>query len=227
MDTGGFFVALFKKVKPLSPDADARMHQLARESRGGIEVDAHLNKESNDVEMTETEDGNEESILKKREDDEVNRKAPTGKIGQYHNRKKNDAEDAEPENDEVGEAEQAPIVHNKKKKKEHNDLSNEDFVPIYESIWPPIVEQFGLGPGFPKEQYMARAAGVRPDVLLTVIVQDGLGLANLRALEPEVPVHLQGNGTHEPPHRERDWLSGGQNVPRDHQLVGAGLDEGG
>ena len=159
MDTGGFFVALFKKVKPLSPDADARMHQLARESRGGIEVDAHLNKESNDVEMTETEDGNEESILKKREDDEVNRKAPTGKIGQYHNRKKNDAEDAEPENDEVGEAEQAPIVHNKKKKKEHNDLSNEDFVPIDESIWPPIIEQFGLGPGFPKEQYMARAAG--------------------------------------------------------------------
>lgn len=162
MDTGGFFVALFKKVKPLSPDADARMHQLARESRGGIEVDAHVNKESNDVEMTETDvqpkidDGDEESSLKKHEDDEANRKAPSGRIGHHHNRTNNDAD---LENDKDGEAEQAPIVHNKKKKKEHNDLSNEDFVPVDESIWPPIVQQFGLGPEFPKEQYMARAAG--------------------------------------------------------------------
>jgi 16S rRNA C967 or C1407 C5-methylase (RsmB/RsmF family) len=158
MDTGGFFVALFKKIKPLSPDATARMHQMARESRGGIEVDAHLNskddngekkgdtettsntdadaKDDSDVVMTEqseveqTDDNAETSDVKKEEDETI-QKAPTGRIGIHHN----------------------------KKKKENGDLGNEDFIPLDETMWPPIIEEFGLGPNFPKEQYMARASG--------------------------------------------------------------------
>lgn len=157
MDTGGFFVALFKKVKPLSPDATARMHLMAKESRGGIEVDSHLNK---DVEV-KTDDG----------EDEIMRKAPTGKIGMHHNKikiengdiadevKHSECTDACEIKEEPGDLEKAPIVHNKKKKKEHNDLSNEDFIALDDSIWPPIIDHFGLKPEFPKEQYMARASG--------------------------------------------------------------------
>jgi hypothetical protein len=154
MDTGGFFVALFKKVKPLSPDATARMHQMARESRGGIEVDSHLNggddnnaendnnAEKNDVFVSDINDENdvvkEQSGIDETEDEpkmddkeETIQKAPQGKIGMHHN----------------------------KKKKENGDLGNEDFIPLEESIWPPIIDQFGLSPDFPKDQFMARASG--------------------------------------------------------------------
>jgi tRNA (cytosine34-C5)-methyltransferase len=151
MDTGGFFVALLKKVKPLSPDATARMHQMARESRGGIEVEAHLNsngdKKDDDAgvvndevdavktepsEMEQTDD--EPIVLNETEataKEEEEGKAPTGRIGIHHN----------------------------KKKKENGDLGNEDFIPLDDSIWPPIIEEFGISSDFPKEQYMARASG--------------------------------------------------------------------
>lgn len=160
MDTGGFFVALFKKVKPLSPDATARMHQMARESRGGIEVDAHLNSNGDKKDDTEaasntgvvkdegcvvkaepseeqTDDepnvlNETEAQVKEEEDDgDAIQKAPTGRIGINHN----------------------------KKKKENGDLGNEDFIPLDDSIWPPIIEEFGISSDFPKEQYMARASG--------------------------------------------------------------------
>jgi len=42
MDTGGFFVALLKKVKPLSKNATEQMDTLAKESKGGEDVDAQL-----------------------------------------------------------------------------------------------------------------------------------------------------------------------------------------
>jgi hypothetical protein len=145
------------------------MQQMARESRGGVEVDGHLNKEKDDPEskidenesnvdesgrvtnvdndaiMTESsaadqveDDPKTNELPETKEDDNSDKeegnavqKAPTGKIGHHHN----------------------------KNKKKNGDLGNEDFIPLDESIWPPILDQFGLGPDFPKEQYMARASG--------------------------------------------------------------------
>lgn len=161
MDTGGFFVALLKKVKPLSKNAAERMYALARESRGGVGVESHLSKgdvegekkgvnvedKSDDVAMTESsaaedknntessdvcksKDGkpNEEN---KEESEEPTRKAPTGKVGTYHNNQK----------------------------KGNPDLGKQDFIPTDSSIWPPIIKEYGLGPTFPKEQFMCRASG--------------------------------------------------------------------
>jgi hypothetical protein len=159
MDTGGFFVALLRKVKPLGKDATERMNQLSRESKGGVEVDLHLSSKSDGnvgissdaavgeennstmiassaVDQTDDEPPKksnkpESAEMNEEVEEEAVQKAPTGKVGHQHNRKK----------------------------KENGDLGNEDFIPLDESIWPAIIDQFGLGPDFPKEQYMARASG--------------------------------------------------------------------
>ena len=144
MDTGGFYVALLKKVKPLSKDATERMKALARESRGGVEVDAHLKKKEDDDNGKESEDvtmTTESSAAasageeKEEEDDEPIQKAPTGKVGVHHN-------------------------HGKDKTKQSTDLGKEDFVAMDPTLWPDIVEEYGLDAStFPKHQFMVRAAG--------------------------------------------------------------------
>ena len=137
MDTGGFFVTLLKKVKPLSIDATERMAAMARESRGGVEVDTHIKeKKAEQVkEGTPKEgDGNaamiDPPVAEEKESDDKSepepKKAPTGKVGQHKHRA---------------------------------DLGNEDFIPSDPSIWPAIFEQYGLPETFPKEQYMVRSAG--------------------------------------------------------------------
>ena len=85
MDTGGFYVALLKKVAPLGKDATERMKALARESRGGVEVDAHMkvDKKSEDTDTAKSADTKPE-VEKKEEEDEPIRKAPKGKIGMHH-----------------------------------------------------------------------------------------------------------------------------------------------
>ena len=169
MDTGGFFVALFKKIKPLSRDATERMNQMARESRGGIDVDAHLNSKGGN--STENKDIESSSIIDKSDDviNDENDEAMVEQadVQQTSDGHKNDCLNLKPLEAKKKEDEEEPIQkaptgkvgtnHNKQEKK--TDLSNEDFVPLDDSIWPPIVEQFGLSPHFPKEQCMARASG--------------------------------------------------------------------
>ncbi|KAL7535379.1 hypothetical protein ACHAXR_009414, partial [Thalassiosira sp. AJA248-18] len=157
MDTGGFFVALLKKVKPLGKNATQRMEALARESRGGVEVDAHLKsgdkddvgngkKESEDVSMTDattsaaeekTDTEPEKKICKPvkeegkdKDNEEPIQKAPKGKVGMHH-----------------------------KHQKKSSDLGTENFLPAKPSLWPPIIEEYGLAPTFPKDQFMVRASG--------------------------------------------------------------------
>ena len=138
MDTGGFFVTLFKKVKPLSKDATERMQAMATESRGGVEVDSYTEKkEAVDEKEQPKEEGDGDAVMsnspadeEKKNDDksepEPVKKAPTGKVGQHKHRA---------------------------------DLGNEDFIPSDPSIWPTISEEYGLPPTFPKEQFMVRSTG--------------------------------------------------------------------
>ena len=154
MDTGGFFVALLKKVKPLSKDATERMNRLARESKGG-DVDTHLNKpkacgskesgESGVADSSAAEDKTDTATASaceapkseqpedaSGEKEEVIRKAPQGKVGVHHNHKKD---------------------NNK-----CQDLGSEDFLPVNDSLWPDIEEEFGLDPAtLPKDQFMVRS----------------------------------------------------------------------
>lgn len=145
MDTGGFFVALFKKVKPLPNDATDRMHALAKESRGGFQGETNVKseeegkketangKESEDVAMTESSAAEEKTetepeTANKAEEEKV-QKAPQGKVGMHHK-------------------------HDK-----HKDRGTGDFIPADPEIWDAIVEEYGLSPNFPKEQFMVRASG--------------------------------------------------------------------
>ena len=150
MDTGGFFVALFKKVKPLPSNATDRMHALAKESRGGFQGEDTVKtgeeskketasgKESEDVTMTESSaaedktDTEPESANKDNNADDAGeevRKAPQGKVGMHHKHDKN------------------------------KDLGAEDFIPADPQIWDAVVDEYGLGTDFPKEQFMVRASG--------------------------------------------------------------------
>ena len=134
MDTGGFYVALLKKVKPLPTNAMERMKALARESKGGGEVEAHLTCNDKDgeekkIDATESVDAKSTDDKTKEDEDEPIEKAPQGKVG---------------------------MQNNKKDKK--NAQGHEDFLPMDPSIWNDIVEEYGLTDTFPKEQFMVRAA---------------------------------------------------------------------
>ncbi|KAL3780293.1 hypothetical protein HJC23_001334 [Cyclotella cryptica] len=158
-----------RRIKPLSRDATERMNQMARESRGGIEVDAHVNREggnraeNNDVDSASNVDKSDDTINGENDVTMIEE----SEVEQTGDEPKNNSDNLEPHHAAMEEEEEelvqkAPsgkvgMNHNKQKKKA--DLSNEDFIPLEESIWPPIVDQFGLSPDIPKEQYMARASG--------------------------------------------------------------------
>ncbi|KAL3821866.1 hypothetical protein ACHAXA_002858 [Cyclostephanos tholiformis] len=147
MNTGGFFVALLKKVKPLSKSATERMNFLAKESRGTLEADAHLCKEGG-VEDEEKKSDNGEVVFTESSAPKANNISAT--IFAKDLGVKNEEDLRAPNG-------KANKQHNKNKKK--NDLGMEDFIPADLSIWPPLVEEYGLGPTFPKDQFMVRASG--------------------------------------------------------------------
>mmetsp|Transcript_21032 Transcript_21032/g.50720 ORF Transcript_21032/g.50720 Transcript_21032/m.50720 type:complete len:995 (-) Transcript_21032:106-3090(-) len=175
MDTGGFFVALLKKVKPLGKNATERMNALTRESLGGVEVDAHLktgdgdeekksdnDKESGDVAMTESSAAKDSGTEAKPVD------AIKDKGGKPEEK---DKDDEEP----VQKAPQGKVGMNHKHKKKEKDLGTEDFIPADPSIWRPIIEEYGLAPTFPKEQFMVRAAGdAKILYFITKSIKEGL-----------------------------------------------------
>ncbi len=142
MNTGGFFVALLKKVKPLSKSATERMNFLAKESRGTLEADAHLCKEGG-VEDEEKKSDNGEVVFTESSAPKANNISAT--IFAKDLGVKNEEDLRAPNG-------KANKQHNKNKKK--NDLGMEDFIPADLSIWPPLVEEYGLGPTFPKDQFM-------------------------------------------------------------------------
>lgn len=179
MDTGGFFVALLKKVKPLGKQATERMNALARESRGGVEVDGHYCKSRND---DDGEKGEEKKSVdvdnnagKKEESEGGDATMTESSVAED----KTDTEPAEASKDDDAKATsrdkpkdegkeekeeptvKAPMgkvgVHHKHKKKA--DLGKEDFIPVDPSIWSPMIEEYGLASTFPKDQFMVRACG--------------------------------------------------------------------
>lgn len=166
MDTGGFFVALLKKVKPLNMAAIERMNTLAKESRGGGEVDGQVPKkwkgkkgqksesdkkgsENEDVGMTESSavedktDGETTTTPEAKDDDKP----------KEENKKENEDEET------IRKAPQGKVgaYHGHQKKE---DLSKQDFAPADPSIWPPIMKEFGLDTStFPADQFFVRASG--------------------------------------------------------------------
>ena len=152
MNTGGFFVALLKKVKPLSKGAAERMVMLAKESRGAVEAEAHLMKDG----LVEKKEEEEDEEKKSCDNDVSIPESPATEevaLISMDNKSANDTDKSNAANQQ-----RAPKGKYNKDKK-NNDLGMEDFIPIDPTVWPPIVEEFGLSSTFPKDQFMIRASG--------------------------------------------------------------------
>jgi len=152
MDSGGFYVALLKKVKPLGARATEKMNAMAKESKGGVDVEVHLEKDHDDIPEEERDKSNTDGEGTDKNESQIeSSNAGPSKGSEDYNNKRSDIG----KNEGESKIERAPRGKHIKK----TDLSNENFVPISDDFWPAIVEHFGLTPAFPKQQYMSRARG--------------------------------------------------------------------
>jgi hypothetical protein len=137
MDTSGFFVALFKKVQPLSARARSHAAALAAELRHDI-VDA------NGQETPKTP-AKKKAKLNPEEEEETNGEATE-------------------ETEATAEQPQAKIVKGKINYSKGNsapkgNMGNENFVLVNEPNLTPLAEYFGMPDDYPKDQFMSRASG--------------------------------------------------------------------
>ena len=157
MNTGGFFVALLRKVKPLSKDSMQRMNLLSKETRGSCEGDAQLcsggEGGENETPYSEESVGDtltESSTTYYRTDTSLtdlggDEDATPAKVEGANNESMQKEQDGK-----------TGIEHAKHKK---TDLSMENFILPDPSIWPPLIEEYGLASTFPTEQFMVRESG--------------------------------------------------------------------
>ena len=150
MDTGGFFVALFRKVKPLSKKARERSQKLAEEFRGDVaraqEDDSHVAKKMKvDDEPAKATEKKDEGTDEKPGDADAT---------------KADADSGAMDIDKEGKDKEAETkVLFRGKGKNRGDLGNENFIVNDDKIWAPLIEYYGFGKDFPRERFMSRSTG--------------------------------------------------------------------
>jgi hypothetical protein len=187
MDTGGFFVALLRKVAPMSARAKKEAMELARE----FQTDA---EEANPA-MTDFMDGlddnvNSSNVARKDNEEESGGVDGTDAVDADLDADSPSADTAEVDNrDMVSQSERKqqdakrPFKGNpRRQQKGQGDVESfialddsiwepivdfqqkgqgddESFIALDDSIWEPIVDFYGLSDTFPRDQYMARACG--------------------------------------------------------------------
>ncbi|CAB9527590.1 Multisite-specific tRNA:(cytosine-C(5))-methyltransferase trm4a [Seminavis robusta] len=153
-DTGGFFVALLKKVAPVS----------RREARG-----KHLLEPKDDA----SEQGPELKRAKLDSDDVADEavaaegKGAGGAEGDKGNAVEGTAGEAEGPEDIAGATEMSTKLKREVKANrlddkqggKHKDLGRDDFIPVDEAAFGPLIEFYGFDDNFPKDQMMTRACG--------------------------------------------------------------------
>ena len=140
MDTGGFFVALFKKVAPMrsrlrKTDADTTTTDMAEEGPGD-----QVAAESKEPET------------KKRKVEDTSSAAPTEtgdeSMGESTNAEKSDADSKQGKGKGGG-----------KGGGRQWDLGNSPFIKPDADKFPPLVEHYGFAESFPQDQLMVRSNG--------------------------------------------------------------------
>lgn len=136
MDTSGFFVALFKKVQPLSQKARDKSAKLA----------AELRKDVGDAEGREKAPPNKKS--KKNPDDDTNdvEHKPNGEVS---------LPDEYTADQQLGKIVKGKNARGAPK----GNMGNENFVQANESHLMPLMSYYGFSDDFPKDQIMSRASG--------------------------------------------------------------------
>jgi len=178
MDTGGFFVALLRKVKPMGRKATEKMNALAKESRGGLDVDASGDKMESKKEEEEAkkevvveeggvDDAKVESADAVMTESTTAVEADPAKAADADDAVKDDTAEKDDTDTKEGTSEEAPAQkapagkpnRSQNQRDNRRDQGKADFVPVDPDMWPPVIDHFGLTPDFPKDQFMARATG--------------------------------------------------------------------
>lgn len=152
MDTGGFFVALLKKVAPMNARARGRFEALEKEVN------------SAGAEDEEDEDG-EPKVKKVKTDPEDAVDTSTGDddVVQMDDSPENDTE-VSASGKATGDKAAAPVHPSTKKNLmtdkdgKRADVGKDDFVPIPDGVIEPLIDYYGLSSeSFKREKYMQRA----------------------------------------------------------------------
>lgn len=143
MNTGGFFVALLKKVAPMSPRARKTFQQLTHE--------LGENKES-----PESEDEPKPKRAK------VNQETVANQNDAYEASSTSDSKEPSPDKESSSTTPGNVKKHYLADKdgKSHPTLGRDDFIPLSKDLFEPLKEYYGLSSNsFDANQYMGRACG--------------------------------------------------------------------
>jgi len=139
MNTGGFFVALLKKVAPLNKRTRKRFEALQKDIETKV-----VPEETSDSKATEDDSETGEPKLKKA-------KVEDEKDG-------DDAKDVDMTSDPKEDKFAEDKLKEDKKKKAAKDAGNDDFIPVPENVFEPLKEFYGLDDeGFEASNYMIRS----------------------------------------------------------------------
>ncbi len=147
MDTGGFFIALFKKNKPLGERARRMAKELEEspvEQKEAMVEDGEGNKDkTNEVtKKKKLNDGNVEEIIAAKKSSVEIIEEPKQSNG-----------------DGEGKSENADVNKKKKPERNYEKVSKEAFVDVDKTILDEMIEFYGMSDSFARNQLMARGTG--------------------------------------------------------------------
>jgi 16S rRNA C967 or C1407 C5-methylase (RsmB/RsmF family) len=146
-DTGGFFVALLKKVGPIGSKETKKVAREGEDEgpepkRAKLEEDAEIDQAMADVPADDNRKAASAEVEDKPESAEVEDKVEV---------------EAEVE-EKVGGRGKLNLMRDKDGKRNPKQ-GKDDFVPVEDAVMQPMIEYYGLSSDFPKGQYMTRAGG--------------------------------------------------------------------
>jgi 16S rRNA C967 or C1407 C5-methylase (RsmB/RsmF family) len=159
MDTGGFFVALLRKVSPINANARERFQTLAQELKES-QKDDDEEPQAKKVKM----DPKDNVVETKMDADMTEVKTGDETEGLPSEKSKTDVQAANVLNELEGEKDGSKVGTMKsnflrgKDGMVHRSLGKDDFVPVADDIFAPLIEYYGLSAdSFRKDKYMMRA----------------------------------------------------------------------
>ena len=179
MDTGGFFVALLRKVAPLSAKAKREALELAQEfhpeevgddgpsgpvAKRSKAEESDLAKtggmdKSEAVIGTENDDGIDTDMFDATEADDTDL-ISDAQLGDTTDADNEDmVSESDPKEKDDTKVAPSKVMEGKplKRGKTRGVAMDDSFVPLNDDIWKPLVDYYGLSETFPRDQYMARA----------------------------------------------------------------------
>jgi 16S rRNA C967 or C1407 C5-methylase (RsmB/RsmF family) len=142
LDTGGFFVALFRKISPLSDRAKRKANDLAENSRPDVNPDDMVD-DLPSVKKGKMDDGEPSSGI----DVVMEDKSDVDVVS---------TEDVEDNNNQKL-VKGKPLLRGRGKSR--GDMGNDDFKLVQEDVISPILADYGLPIDFAKDQFMTRSKG--------------------------------------------------------------------